>query len=630
MCGISGFVTMVAGAEAPDVLRSMVASLAHRGPDAEGSFVRPEVAFGHRRLSVIDLSDAARQPMADATGAIRIVFNGEIYNYRELDQELKAKGYAYRTQSDTETIIHAYEEWGDGCISRFNGMFAFAIWDGRARRLFCARDRFGEKPFYYTIVGGRFLFASEIKALLCDPAVARTPDEAIIRRYLEENLTDVDASTFFQGIRSLPPAHSLTVQDGAIRVAQYWSLPGETSEHRSVEDWIEEFREILTDSVRLRLRSDVPVGTCLSGGLDSSSIITLVSRLVDGPVSAFSVVYDDAGFAEGAFVKAAQQGLRVDGHLVTPNGTDLYPTLARLVWHNDEPSSSYGMYSQWHVMRLAAEQGVTVILNGQGGDELLGGYHRYLPTYLRELFGTGRWGWAWTELRGARTVASRSIVENLKQVWYPSLPAGVQCLYRRFVTARAHTADFLDPAFRSQTDTVTGEPPELFHTLSAHLAHDLCVTSVPALVHQEDRASMAFSREIRLPFLDPRLVELVTRMPSSLKIQRGVTKYVLRRAMEQEKLSASVVARSDKKGYPTPMGKWFATVAWDETRELLWSESFRQRGFVNVKKAREAFIQHVNAEADYTLPIWQWVNLELWFRTFIDVKPVAAASVLGA
>lgn len=625
MCGFAGVLALRQPGTDPALAERMAASIRHRGPDDEGTYADEWLALGHRRLSVIDLSPGGHQPMSSADGSIWIAYNGELYNYRELDSELRALGYEYRSQSDTETIIHAYQAWGSACVHRFNGMFSFAIWDRRSRRLFCARDRFGEKPFYYTRQGDRLLFASEIKGLLQDPAVSRSVNYEVLARYLLENLTDIDGQTFFGGVSALLPGHTLIVENGHVYVESYWALPRieDPAPDWTDEEWTQALRETLKDSVRLRLRSDVPVGTCLSGGLDSSSIVTLASQVGGGRPAAFSVVYDEEGFTEGRFIQAMGEQLPLDLHIVRPTGDDLFQTMEQLVWHNDEPSSSYGTYSQWQVMQLAASHGVTVILNGQGGDELLAGYHRYVPTYVRELLRTGHVWRAEQELRGSMARQDISIRQNLKQAIYPALPPALRAAYQRTVSDQPLAGQFLHPDFVSSvTAARRSTRPAAFGSLVEHLCHDLSVASVPALVHHEDRCSMAFSREIRLPFLDHRLVELMVRMPARMKIRRGVSKYALRQAMVPEGVPPEILARYDKKGYPTPMGKWFATTAREQTRDVLRSASFKARGVIDAVKAQHAFERHVRGERDHTQAIWQWVTLELWFRRFLDESTV--------
>jgi asparagine synthase (glutamine-hydrolysing) len=620
MCGITGSVNLTAPSSNNKLVQAMTETIAHRGPDGSGFHASENqgIVLGHRRLKIIDLSENASQPMANQDGSLWLTYNGEIYNYKELDAILKAKGYVYRSQSDSETILHAYEEWGEACVEQFNGMFAFAIWDERKQQLFCARDRFGEKPFYYYTDGNKFIFASEIKALFEDAEVPRTANYQAIARYLQHNETDVNEETFFADILSLRAAHTLTLRDGKISIRRYWQLPAQSHQARTEDEWVEEFFALLKDSVRLRLRSDVAVGTCLSGGLDSSSIICLMAQFIDEPVSAFSVAYDDKGFSERRYMQAMIDALPIRAHMVMPTGEDLFDTLSRIIWHNDEPSSSIGQYSQWQVMKLAAEQGVTVILNGQGGDELLAGYYRYMPTYVHELMRAGRWRQALAELRGDAKLHEHSLAQNVKQVLYPSMPGFLKGAYTKVLSTQSRPDKFLSKSFLASYASNGQAIPRRLSSLREHLAQDLTETSVPYLVHHEDRCSMAFGREIRLPFLDHRLVELAFHMPAAMKIRGGVTKQVLRRAMKNQGMPEAILQRHDKKGYPTPVGKWFRTTARESVREVLNAASFRERGIVNTKQALEAFAQHTEGSADFTLPLWQWVNLELWFRKFID------------
>jgi asparagine synthase (glutamine-hydrolysing) len=632
MCGIAGYVRIGGEATAGDaLLEAMAQRVRHRGPDDEGFYgnAAGEVGLAHRRLSIIDLTAAGHQPMSNEDGSLWLVFNGEIYNYRELDEVLRAKGHRYRSHSDSETILNAYREWGDACVERFNGMFAFAIWDERRKRLFCARDRFGEKPFYYTIAAARqlFLFASEIKSLFAEPSVARVPDRRVLHRYLVSGHVDADEDSFFEGIQILPAAHTLVVQDGRVSVARYWSLPEESQqETRADETWAEELNALLTDSVRLRLRSDVPVGTCLSGGLDSSSIICLMSRIVRAPVAAFSVVYDDEGFSESAYVQAMHQALPLEGYVVRPTGADLIDTLQKIVWHNDEPSNGHGHYSQWHVMELASRHGVKVLLNGQGGDELLAGYLRYIPTYARQLALSGHLGRAIRELRGDARLHGNPVRVGAKQMLYPLVPRWLRRVSAELGANRA----FLPSQFVSSALAGDFEHAEVradFRRLRDHLVHDLTVTSVPALVHTEDRSSMAFSREIRLPFLDHRLAEFMFRVPARMKLRDGVTKHILRMAMAGEALPAMVRDRHDKKGYPTPVGRWLRTTASEDAREILASPEFARRGFVDADRALTALRLHREGRADWSGLLWRWLSVEIWARHFLDSGAPSVARV---
>jgi asparagine synthase (glutamine-hydrolysing) len=629
MCGIAGYVRLAGGTGDPvPPLEGMADLLRHRGPDDHGVYRSPrgEVGFAHRRLSIIDLSSAGHQPMCTEDGALCVVYNGEIYNYAELDQLLESRGHRFRSRSDTETILHAYREWGPACVEHFNGMFSFALWDDRQKLLFCARDRFGEKPFYYNADGNRLAFASEIKALFLDPSVPRAVNRRVLHRYLVDGLLDADSETFFTGIRSLPPAHSLTVREGRLSLTRYWGLPGEAARERSTpgEALAEELVDLLRDSVRLRLRSDVPVGTCLSGGLDSSSIIWLMSRLQEGPISAFSVIYEEPGFDEGPYVRAMHGAIPLDAHEVRPDGSDLPETLERIIWHNDEPSNSLGQYSQWHVMRLASEFGVKVLLNGQGGDELLGGYLRYIPTYARELVRRRRLRSSLRELRGHQRLHGFSVLAGAKQVLYPLVPGRLRRAYRglrgQYLMPESFLAADLAAEFAEPRDE------EDFSTLQDHLSHDLTVTSVPSLVHAEDRCSMAFSREIRLPFLDHRLVEFMHAVPAHLKIHEGATKVLLRLGMAKEGLPERVRERHDKKGYPTPVGRWLRTSARSWATEILSSPELARRGFVAPAQVKDALRLHMEGRTDSSQLLWRWLCAELWARQFLDATASPAST----
>jgi asparagine synthase (glutamine-hydrolysing) len=600
-------------------LQAMANHLVHRGPDDSGFYTNESgtVGFAHRRLKIIDLSDAAHQPMLSDDGTKVVVYNGEIYNYKELDEELKGKGYVYRSHSDTETLLHSYEEWGEDCVRHFNGMFAFALWDERQQKIFCARDRFGEKPFYYFHDQERFIFASEIKALFAAPSVPKQPNRKVIARYLLHGLTDADCETFFENILSLPAAHTLTLSHGQISIERYWALDPTAQDNETTDDaWEDTFIALFKDSVRLRLRSDVPLGSCLSGGLDSSSIVCLMRQIDEQPVSTFSVLYDESAYAEASFVRSMVEGSTLRAHEIKPTGEDLFATLDRITWHNDEPSNGIGQYSQWQVMKLAAERGVTVILNGQGGDELLAGYHHYLVAALREHALRGHGLTAWRQLRLDAAMHGESIGSRLKQAIYPLLPRWIQRGYTRAFSGKAMAQSLIAP------DLLATEDGRLyrndFTALNDSLWYDLTVATVPYLVHSEDRCSMAFSREIRLPFLDHRLVELMFRMPSRMKIRDGVTKYILRKTMAAQGLPAAIVNRHDKKGYPTPLSHWLRTLAYSQAREML--RSLGSRGLVDGAGLEALLKRHADGHSDDSVALWRFVCLEAWFRVFIDQK----------
>jgi asparagine synthase (glutamine-hydrolysing) len=643
MCGIAG----VAGRtpEALRPLRAMTSALRHRGPDDEGYLLvdsgsaratayggvdtvaaaglprLPEtvppgcdVGLGNRRLSIIDLSPAGHQPMASPDGRVWVTYNGEIFNYVELREELKRLGHAFRTASDTEVLLAAYREWGAEALRRFNGMWAFALYDGRARRLFCARDRFGVKPFHYHASGGLFAFASEIKGLLAHPAVPRRPDEAALRSFLVEGALHEGERTFYDGIRSLPGGHHLTVDlgSGAFTVERWYTLP-EPAE-RGTDP--REIRELLADSVRLRLRSDVDVGTCLSGGLDSSSIVALTARLRDqagrGRHRSFSIVYPDRGLDESAHVCAVVAATGVESARATPTADELLADLPALVRHQDEPFPSASVYSQFRVMKMAREAGVPVLLDGQGGDEVLAGYHYHYGPYLAEVAARRGLPAALREARRAREVTGRpwSFFLGLLAYHAVPLPAGVQAwAVRRQATQGRVPPELLSPGFAA----LGGAHVERHRRrpgLHAELRAGIVTTSLPALLRYEDRNSMAFSVEARTPFLDYRLVERAQAVPASELIRGGWTKAILREAMAGV-IPDVVRRRGDKLGFATPERRWLRELA-PQAREWLGPGS--RLGARLDATALQAWRSLPDAQLAGRPGLWRLVSAELWLR----------------
>jgi asparagine synthase (glutamine-hydrolysing) len=395
MCGIAG--QFCYGSTPPDrgLLERMSERIAHRGPDGRGTWVSDRIGLAHRRLAIIDLSEAAHQPMANEDGSLWLVFNGEIYNFVELRAELIQKGHSFRSKTDSEVILHAYEEWGTECLARFNGMWAFALWDEKRQQLFCARDRFGIKPFYYTDAGGSFLFASEIKALLAHPAAGKKPDDATLLAFLAWGVLDHTGKTMFDGILQLSPAHAMVVRSGERpEPYRYWDVKINPSIRSDVPDLDFEarFLSLLRDAIRVHLRSDVAVGTCLSGGIDSSTLAVLINERIrtESPQSAgarqktFSAYFDDARFDESRYIGIMAAATGVDGYRVQPDAGKVWDNLNRLLYMQDEPFGSLSIYAQYCVMRLAAGH-VKVVLDGQGADELLAGYLAYVFNFDADL-----------------------------------------------------------------------------------------------------------------------------------------------------------------------------------------------------------------------------------------------------
>jgi len=611
MCGLCGVVALGRPPET-ETVRAMAGALDHRGPDGDGEFSDEGVAFGFRRLAIIDLSDAAMQPFASDDGALRLVHNGEIYNYVELRRELQGRGHSFRTQSDTEVIVRAYEEWGDDCVRRFNGMWALALWDGRKRRLLCSRDRFGVKPFYYRWDDGRLQFASELKAF-----DSLEPHLPAVRDYLEQGYVDHTDETFFAGIRKLPPAHSLVVDERGLRLARYWSL----EPREEPADATEEVRELFLDAVRLRLRSDVPVGTCLSGGIDSSAIVCAVDHLLRTeaenarPVGdrqrTFTAFFEERGFDERPYAEAVVDRTRSQPHWITFGSRELVDVLPSIVRTQDEPFGSTSIVAQWFVMRAAKEAGLTVMLDGQGADETLAGYHGYFGPFFADLLRHGQLRELGAELRAYRTLHGAGVGTTAVALARPFLPERVRWAARGRV--RGGSA-LVHPDLPSSTHEHANGFDGGYLRRQMHVI--LTQRGLPELLHYEDRNSMAHSLEARVPFLDYRLVELLFSLGSSELIERGRTKAVLRRALG-DLLPPVVRDRVDKLGFVTPEARWLRNGLGELAADVFASREFRERGFVDAAAARRSLERHRSGERTAGFELWRALCVELWAREFL-------------
>jgi asparagine synthase (glutamine-hydrolysing) len=575
------------------------------------------MAFAFRRLSILDLSPRGHQPMADAGGRRWVMLNGEVYNFVELRAELRALGYAFRTQTDTEVVLAAYDAWGEACVTRFNGMFALALWDGPAHRLFCARDRFGVKPFYYLHRPGLFVFASEVKALLpyLDERRAELP---YLRRFLDTGLSDDGTDTFVAGVQALPPSHTMTVTQAQLVQRRYWDMHAAVAAAPGKSGGEDALLELLTDSVRLRLRSDVPVGTCASGGLDSSAIVSIASKLLDHPMHSFSAVYPVPGYDEGRFVDEITRRAGTLGHRVTPSPDDWFDVIEEMTWHQDGPTSAGGLYTQWHVMQAAKGQ-VTVLLDGQGGDELFAGYFRYLPILVRQL---------WTEAatRDPRVSwrAARETVA-LGRAWREHFEEWSVGQFARAALQRARArrgGRTTDRLYRGLlADTVPRGPAAAsavrgLDPLNAALFRDVTADSLPMLLRFEDRNSMTFHLEARVPFLDYRLVEFALTLPAERKVERGLSKAFLRRALAGT-VPRPIVDRRDKKGFPTPLALWLR----GPLRAQAWGfiqERVLPRGWYDPAVVSRRWEQHQSGRHDWSAEISRWMTAEIWWDQVID------------
>ena len=596
-------------------LRAATDLLRHRGPDDEGDFVSPEFAAGFRRLSILDLSDRGRQPMADESGRYLLVFNGEIYNYRELRKELEGLGWSFRTATDTEVLLKAYLQWGEACLGRLNGMFAFLLWDRHEKELFGARDRFGEKPLFYTVVGKTHHFASEIKALF--PLLGRVPqgDRGVIREYLQFGRADFSTHTFFEGIHSFPPAHAFRLRDDRLEIRRYWRLePGDGFRG----DPVAEFRELFLDSIRLRTRSDVPVGTCLSGGVDSGSIVCGLARVLGTETGAVSRKTFTASFREydeSLLVAELNAASGSVGFSVTPEPAGL-EILEEMLWYHDEPFHSLAAYASYEVMRLARREGVVVLLNGQGADELFAGYPKFIPYYLLSLLAGGKAAAARETLRQTGALTGRSTwalgLEALK-LWVQGflsdtapLRARARWLRHREARSRFFLSEELacapPPPASLDPQEMLGDP------LKRRLVEEIRGTYLPLYLRVEDRNSMAHSLESRLPFLDHRLAELAFSVPSRCLMQAGYNKALLREAMRGI-LPESVRARREKFGFPVPQKRWLRTRLSEPLRELIDSTLTDDSGWFDPAALRQAFQRDLAASEGTDQGRWND-----WFR----------------
>ncbi|MGH7726740.1 MAG: asparagine synthase (glutamine-hydrolyzing), partial [Candidatus Eiseniibacteriota bacterium] len=590
-----------------------------------------DVGLTFRRLAILDLSAAGHQPMCDPTGRFWILFNGEVYNFIELRQELEGHGHVFRTRSDTEVVLAAFATWGEDMLPHLNGMWGMAIWDARERRLFIARDRFGVKPVHYRVAGGRFTFASELKPIVLDGP--RVPRAEAIHALVARDWVDHTPETFFEGVYQLPAGHCLSIApgDSGPRVRRWWNLEPGAPRVLDARAAAEEFRALFTDAVRIRLRSDVPVGTCLSGGLDSSAIVVTAASLLPHPMRTFSVAYDEgSAYDERRWIEETVRASGADPRVVVPDGRDLWETLDEIVWHQEEPAAGPGLYSQWHVMKLAGRgtgAGMKVLLDGQGGDELLAGYHRYYFLALRDLLAKGELASFARAFWGVAAGQGLGVAQTAAKVALPLLPAPFFDWGRR--TFGQGKDRVLGEALRPFQAAEPRPPRRYGSQLSDQLAWDMTARFLPSLLRYEDRNSMAFSIETRLPFLDYRLALFAFSLAGEMRIRGTTTKALLRDAMA-DRVPPAVVARRDKKGYETPTDVWIRTREAARVRDLLLGPDARSEAYLDRRSVARELDEYLAGRRDIGLQVWRWIHLELWLRTFVDGQGRAAREASGA
>jgi asparagine synthase (glutamine-hydrolysing) len=567
MCGISGIFYSNPSGDSEESqhyllerIKKMSDSLEHRGPDGEGFWIHPKGhgGFGHRRLAIIDLSREAAQPM-HYLKRYTIVYNGEIYNYIELRDLLTAKGYGFRSQSDTEVLLAAYDCYGEGCLQYFDGMFAFAIWDEQEQILFMARDRFGEKPLYYSFNEKEFCFSSERKALWA-AGLQKKINQPLLLNYLVLGYTQTPLDktiTFHQDVFSLPPSHYIKLDNRSFRfeMHSYWDCDKETKIEITEADAIKKFKELLMVSVKRRLRSDVPLGTSLSGGLDSSSIASLLFRVKGGnlPLQTFSSIFPGFEKDESPFIELVAGKFGMDNHQVIPDAEDMIDQFEKLCYYQEEPFGSSSVYAQYKVFQLAAQNNVKVLLDGQGADEMLAGYHKYIHWYLQELFRT-RPLFMFNELKALKRnkIPFQWGWKNYAAALFPA-QAAIH-LEKKESRRLLHFPDLTEAFKELYTDRQSLFKP-LVIKLNDILYFNSFQSGLEELLRYADRNSMAHGRELRLPFLNHELAAFVFSLPSHFKIHDGWTKYILRKTMEDQ-LPREIVWRKDKTGFEPPQQTW--------------------------------------------------------------------------
>ncbi len=631
MCGIVGIVAAPGGPPPdPAVGRAMNAVIVHRGPDSEGVFHDDQALIGMRRLAIIDL-EGGHQPVHNEDGTIQLVCNGEIYNFRELRAELEAAGHKFHTHSDVEVIVHGYEQWGEAVFARLDGMFGAALWDSKQKLLLLARDRFGEKPLFYCDEGHRLSFASELKSIVQVPGLPIAVDPAAVRSYVCFGYVPVPGS-IFKGVRKLPPAHYLKWKDGRATEHRYYKVGFGPKLRLDEVEAEQELVRLLDQAVESRLVADVPFGAFLSGGLDSSVVVALMSRHLTQPVRTFSIGFREAEFNELSDARRVAKHLGTNHHelVVEPNAVEL---LHELVWYLDEPFADASAVPTYLVAKLAREQ-VKMVLTGDGGDEGFGGYDRYLRFLKLEKLGPLKpAAAAFARMSGGMVPGSRgyrlrNIGERLRQRFPDNYLSGV-------ALTRADVAhDLLGDAVRPGADgrrvghydglNAASNGARGLDTLDRCVAIDFASYLPDDVLVKLDRMAMANSLEGRAPLLDYRVIDFATRLPTELRVRAGRGKHLLRKAASR--WLPPDVLRKPKQGFGIPLGAWFRGPLKDVAADVIASKAFRERGLMDAGAAQKILDGHLAGAADHGEILWLTVSLELWARRFLDARPAPASA----
>lgn len=623
MCGIAGILSLDGRPVSLEDLQEMCAALGHRGPDDEGAYLGNgrRVGLAMRRLSIIDIK-TGHQPVSNEDGSVWVVLNGEIYNFRELRRDLEGRGHTFRTATDTEVIVHLYEEYGPRCVDHLRGMFAFALWDDRLKQLLVARDRIGIKPLYYARIGHRLLFASELKALLQSPEVDRTLNWSAVG-HLFTFLTTPPEDSIIEGVHKLLPAHILIASPGrGLRIERYWDLTFQPDYGKSEAYFVERLRELLEESVRLHLVSDVPLGGFLSGGIDSSSVVATMARLTGSPVKTFSIGFNEAGYSEAGYARLVADRFGTEHHelILEP---DVFAVLDDVAWHLDEPFGDPSAIPTYMVSKLASDH-VTVVLSGDGGDELFAGYDKYVVEQRER-----RYRFLPPVARRALGAISRALPDGMRgrNVLRHFSLAGAE---RYLDACTLFPQDAQQRLFRTEVfDLMSVNDPGREWTECLAKANGGWLSSLQYLdlkgylpldiLTKVDRMSMAHSIEARVPLLDHKLVEFAATIPPELKLRHGMTKYIFKQALRGI-LPDQIIDRP-KHGFAVPLGAWFRGHLGNFVRDLLLSDTSRQRAVFNLSYI-ERLVQRHESGRPLDLHLWMLISFELWCRTFLDRRQI--------
>lgn len=624
MCGIAGFIVKDKDQpiqEREVLLDKMCKIITHRGPDEQGMVVTGRAALGMRRLSIIDLK-SGQQPIYNEDGTLAIVFNGEIYNFQELKKELESRGHRFKTNSDTETIVHAYEEFGTDCLEHLRGMFAFAIWDKREESLFIARDRVGKKPLFYALTEqGDFVFGSELKVLLTHGKLSKEIDYTALDAYLTFGYVP-EEFCIFKSVKKLPPGHFLIYKNGQVSTQKYWDFNyAKPTEIKTETEYVEQLRSLLQEAVKIRLISEVPLGAFLSGGIDSSTVVGYMSRVMDQPVKTFSIGFNEDSFDELKYARIAAKHFNTEHHefVVTP---DLVEMVDELVWHFDEPFADPSSLPTYMVSKMARDF-VTVVLSGDGGDELFAGYTRYVID----------------KKRSGLANLPRGIRRNVLGKVSAALPHGARgrnLLYNvsldpveRYIDSVSHfnalrKKSLYSNGFKSQLNGNGGDQiyREIASTVSTgnpvdNLLYLDSKTYLPGdILTKVDRMSMAVSLEARVPLLDHKLIEFVTQIPASLKLKGLETKYIFRQAVKG--MVPDEILNRPKQGFGVPIEEWINKQLREKIHETLSESRTMERGYFEKSYITTLLDEHSRRRRDHSYSLWVLLMLELWHREFVD------------